>query len=85
MEFSNFLCDFDMIHQVIASFLWDGGIAGPGLAIRVICTDEAFICKDFQETNILLKIVADYANLMKKVRIFHRVSFALLSAKLAVG
>uniref|UniRef100_A0A8C4NJW8 GMP synthase [glutamine-hydrolyzing] n=3 Tax=Eptatretus burgeri TaxID=7764 RepID=A0A8C4NJW8_EPTBU len=39
---------------------------GPGLAIRVICTDEAFICKDFQETNILLKIVADYANLMKK-------------------
>ncbi|XP_074655456.1 GMP synthase [glutamine-hydrolyzing]-like [Tubulanus polymorphus] len=33
---------------------------GPGLAIRVICAEEAFSEKDFAETNILLKIMCDY-------------------------
>ncbi|XP_078463774.1 GMP synthase [glutamine-hydrolyzing] isoform X1 [Lampetra fluviatilis] len=39
---------------------------GPGLAIRVICTDEAYICKDFPETNLLLKIITDFAASIKK-------------------
>ncbi|PIK44845.1 putative GMP synthase [Apostichopus japonicus] len=39
---------------------------GPGLAIRVICAEEPYIEKDFGETNILLKILADYANADKR-------------------
>uniref|UniRef100_A0A8C9SLK5 GMP synthase (glutamine-hydrolyzing) n=1 Tax=Scleropages formosus TaxID=113540 RepID=A0A8C9SLK5_SCLFO len=40
---------------------------GPGLAIRVICADEPYICKDFAETNNILKIVADFSASVKKV------------------
>ncbi|XP_042194909.1 GMP synthase [glutamine-hydrolyzing] isoform X1 [Callorhinchus milii] len=39
---------------------------GPGLAIRVICADEPFTCKDFAETNNILKIVADFSASVKK-------------------
>uniref|UniRef100_A0A8C9W0G8 GMP synthase [glutamine-hydrolyzing] n=1 Tax=Scleropages formosus TaxID=113540 RepID=A0A8C9W0G8_SCLFO len=39
---------------------------GPGLAIRVICADEPYICKDFAETNNILKIVADFSASVKK-------------------
>ncbi|KAJ8022220.1 GMP synthase [glutamine-hydrolyzing] [Holothuria leucospilota] len=39
---------------------------GPGLAIRVICAEEPYIEKDFGETNVLLKILADYANADKR-------------------
>ncbi|GCC22752.1 GMP synthase [glutamine-hydrolyzing] isoform X1 [Chiloscyllium punctatum] len=39
---------------------------GPGLAIRIICADEPFICKDFAETNNILKIVADFSASVKK-------------------
>ncbi|XP_077998045.1 GMP synthase [glutamine-hydrolyzing]-like isoform X2 [Glandiceps talaboti] len=39
---------------------------GPGLAIRVICADEAYICKDFAETSVLLKLLVDYANAVNK-------------------
>ncbi|KAG9494175.1 hypothetical protein GDO78_001821 [Eleutherodactylus coqui] len=39
---------------------------GPGLAIRVICAEEPYICKDFAETNNILKIVADYSASVKK-------------------
>lgn len=40
---------------------------GPGLSIRVICAEEAFICKDFAETNNMLKIVTDFSASVKKV------------------
>ncbi|XP_067898320.1 GMP synthase [glutamine-hydrolyzing] isoform X2 [Heterodontus francisci] len=39
---------------------------GPGLAIRIICADEPYICKDFAETNNILKIVADFSASVKK-------------------
>uniref|UniRef100_A0A8B9WSR0 GMP synthase (glutamine-hydrolyzing) n=1 Tax=Bos mutus grunniens TaxID=30521 RepID=A0A8B9WSR0_BOSMU len=39
---------------------------GPGLAIRVICAEEPYICKDFPETNNILKIVADFSASVKK-------------------
>ena len=42
---------------------------GPGLAIRVICADEPYICKDFAETNNILKIITDFSASVKKVRI----------------
>lgn len=42
--------------------------AGPGLAIRVICAEEPYVCKDFPETNNILKIVADFSASVKKVR-----------------
>uniref|UniRef100_A0A674MYU0 GMP synthase (glutamine-hydrolyzing) n=1 Tax=Takifugu rubripes TaxID=31033 RepID=A0A674MYU0_TAKRU len=34
---------------------------GPGLSIRVICAEEPFICKDFAETNNILKIITDFS------------------------
>ncbi|KAB1284188.1 GMP synthase [glutamine-hydrolyzing] [Camelus dromedarius] len=43
---------------------------GPGLAIRVICAEEPYICKDFPETNNILKIVADFSASVKKVVIY---------------
>lgn len=42
-------------------------VAGPGLAIRVICADEPYICKDFAETNNILKIITDFSASIKKV------------------
>lgn len=42
-------------------------VAGPGLAIRVICAEEPYVCKDFPETNNILKIVADFSASVKKV------------------
>ena len=40
---------------------------GPGLAIRVLCADEPFICNDFAETNTKLGFIVDYANATNKV------------------
>lgn len=62
--------------QVKTSFLLLGikffqrCFAGPGLAIRVICAEEPYVCKDFPETNNILKIVADFSASVKKVREF---------------
>ena len=42
-------------------------LLGPGLAIRVLCADEPFICNDFAETNTKLGFIVDYSNAMKKV------------------
>jgi len=39
---------------------------GPGLAIRVICADEPFIGKDFNETSSILRLVVDFGNAVKK-------------------
>jgi len=39
---------------------------GPGLAIRVICADEPYMGKDFNETASLLKLVVDFGNAVKR-------------------
>lgn len=39
---------------------------GPGLAIRVICAEEPYIGKDFSETNILLRLLVNYAESIDK-------------------
>ncbi|XP_033113703.1 GMP synthase [glutamine-hydrolyzing]-like [Anneissia japonica] len=39
---------------------------GPGLAIRILCADEPYMCKDFAETSVILKIISDYSNKMQK-------------------
>lgn len=39
---------------------------GPGLAIRVICADEPYMGKEFNETASLLKLVVDFGNAVKK-------------------
>lgn len=38
---------------------------GPGLAIRVICAEEPYICRDFAETCIMLKIIVDFISALK--------------------
>lgn len=39
---------------------------GPGLAIRILCADDAFIEKDFSETQVIVKVIVDYAEKVKK-------------------
>lgn len=41
---------------------------GPGLAIRVLCGEEPYIEKDFSETQVLVKIIVEFDNMLKKVR-----------------
>ncbi|XP_045161563.1 GMP synthase [glutamine-hydrolyzing]-like [Mercenaria mercenaria] len=38
---------------------------GPGLAIRVICAEEPYICKDFAETAVIIKFIVDFAQASK--------------------
>jgi GMP synthase (glutamine-hydrolysing) len=39
---------------------------GPGLAIRVLCAEDAYIEKDFSETQVVVKVIVDYSNKSKK-------------------
>lgn len=39
---------------------------GPGLAIRVICGEERYIEKDYSETQVLVKIIVEYDQMLKK-------------------
>ncbi|XP_014681879.1 PREDICTED: GMP synthase [glutamine-hydrolyzing]-like [Priapulus caudatus] len=51
---------------------------GPGLAIRVICADEPYMCKDFSETQALVKLIVSYAESSKKPHLlFTRIDAAL--------
>lgn len=43
---------------------------GPGLAVRILCADEPYIEKDFNETTILLKLIVTYAVALQKVSKF---------------
>lgn len=43
---------------------------GPGLAIRILCGDEPFIDKDFSETQVVVKIVVEYNDMVLKVGLF---------------
>lgn len=40
---------------------------GPGLAIRVLCGDEPYIEKDFSETQVLVKIIVEFEDMLQKV------------------
>lgn len=40
---------------------------GPGLAIRILCGEEPFIDKDFSETQVVVKIVVEYRDMVLKV------------------
>ena len=44
-------------------------ISGPGLAIRVICAEEPYMGRDFAETNVILRILVDFARAANKVRV----------------
>ncbi|CAG9799078.1 unnamed protein product [Chironomus riparius] len=39
---------------------------GPGLAIRILCADDAYIEKDFSETQVVVKVIVDYQNKLNK-------------------
>lgn len=39
---------------------------GPGLAIRILCADDAYVEKDFSETQVVVKVIVDYQNKLKK-------------------
>ncbi|XP_032591943.1 GMP synthase [glutamine-hydrolyzing] [Drosophila grimshawi] len=35
---------------------------GPGLAIRVLCAEEAYMEKDYSETQVIVRVIVDYKN-----------------------
>lgn len=39
---------------------------GPGLAIRILCAEDAFMDKDFSETQVIVKIMAEYEQMLQK-------------------
>ncbi|XP_075238570.1 GMP synthase burgundy isoform X2 [Lycorma delicatula] len=39
---------------------------GPGLAIRVICGEEPYMERDFSETQVLVKIIVEYDQMLQK-------------------
>ena len=39
---------------------------GPGLAIRILCAEEPFMEADFGETQVLVRLIVDYANMAAK-------------------
>ena len=39
---------------------------GPGLAIRILCAHEPFMEKDFAETQVLCRLVVNYAEMAAK-------------------
>ena len=39
---------------------------GPGLAIRVLCAEEPCMEQDFSETQVLVKIIVGYSQMVKK-------------------
>lgn len=57
------------------------------MAIRVICADEPYICKDFAETNNILKIITDFSASVKKVRALqiHKKMKTLMAAVAVAG
>ena len=40
---------------------------GPGLAIRIVCAEEKYVCKNFTEICNLLGFIVNYSNAIKKV------------------
>lgn len=39
---------------------------GPGLAIRVLCAEEPYMERDFSETQVLVKIVVEFDQMLQK-------------------
>ncbi|EDV31028.2 uncharacterized protein Dana_GF15152 [Drosophila ananassae] len=39
---------------------------GPGLAIRVLCAEEAYMEKDYSETQVIARVIVDYKNKLQK-------------------
>lgn len=39
---------------------------GPGLAVRILCADEPYMDKDFSETQVIVKIMAEYEQMLQK-------------------
>lgn len=40
---------------------------GPGLAMRVLCAEEPYIEKDFSESQVIVKIIVEYSQMLQKV------------------
>lgn len=40
---------------------------GPGLAVRIICSDAPYMERDFNETAVILKVIVGYATAVQKV------------------
>ncbi|XP_015121351.1 GMP synthase [glutamine-hydrolyzing] [Diachasma alloeum] len=55
---------------------------GPGLAIRILCAVDPFMDKDFSETQVIVKIMAEYEQMLqKKHALLNRVEGATSEAE----
>jgi GMP synthase (glutamine-hydrolysing) len=43
---------------------------GPGLAMRVLCAEEPYIEKDFSESQVIVKIIVEYSQMLQKVGLY---------------
>ena len=43
---------------------------GPGLAVRLLCAEEKFCCKDFSDISNTLSFIVNYAQALSKVTLF---------------
>ncbi|KAL0275251.1 UNVERIFIED_CONTAM: hypothetical protein PYX00_003165 [Menopon gallinae] len=58
---------------------------GPGLAIRVICAEEPYIERDFSETQVIVKIIVEYEQmLLKNHALLNRVNNAASEEEKAI-
>jgi len=58
---------------------------GPGLAIRVICAEEKYVCKNFSEICNLLGFICNYSNAIKKPHpLLHRIQDGLTESDINI-
>ncbi|XP_076180998.1 GMP synthase burgundy [Ptiloglossa arizonensis] len=55
-------CDLGLPASLVARHPFPG----PGLAVRILCADEPYMDKDFSETQVIVKIMAEYEQMLQK-------------------
>lgn len=60
---------FSFLSDIPESIVNRHPFPGPGLAIRIICQEDALIREDFSTINSILNTIATYAQCLEKVSV----------------